>query len=259
MTASHDTADATDRTVGSTSGERAAFARDGVVRWGRLLTPDQIDALRSSVERAFFRDGHPADGVRDLSERQGRPLDLALLHKINLWRTDEACAAQVARADLADRAEALLGGPVRLYRDHVFYKPPGKGDRSRMVLHQDNRYWHLDPPEAITVWMALDDATVENGCVHYVLGSHRHGRVEHVRPEEGAVMIEARTEQEPVAYPAPAGDALVHSVNTLHGSGPNLSDGPRRAYVVVYVRDGVTMRGEPMTSFPLVGDLVRGG
>ncbi|AGJ59293.1 phytanoyl-CoA dioxygenase family protein [[Kitasatospora] papulosa] len=237
--------------------EREVFRRDGVVRWDHVLTPGQVADLRVSVERAFFDDGRPAEGVRDLSERRGRPLDLALLQKVNLWRSDEACEAQVRRTDLYRRVEALLGGPVRLFRDHSFYKPAGKGERSRLVLHQDNRYWHLSPPEAVTVWMALDDATPENGCVQYVLGSHRWGRVEHTRPEEGAVLVEARSEREPVEYPVPAGSALVHHANTLHGSGPNLTDGPRRAYALVFVRADVSARGEAMTGVPLAADLAR--
>lgn len=105
--------------------------------------------------------------------------------------------------------------------------------------------------------MALDDATPENGCVHYVLGSHRWGRVEHNRPEEGAVLVEARSEQEPVAYPVPAGSALVHHANALHGSGPNLTDRPRRAYALVFVRADASVRGEAMTGFPLAADLAR--
>lgn len=260
MTASHGPADAVNPTMTTTTdpaADREVFRRDGVVRWDGVLTPDQIVGLRRSVERAFFDGGRPAEGVRDLSERRGRPLDLALLQKVDLWRSDPACEAQVRRPDLVPRVEALLGGPVRLFRDHSFYKAAGKGDRSRLVLHQDNRYWHLDPPEAVTVWMALDDATLENGCVQYVLGSHRWGRVEHVRPEEGAVLVEARSDEEAVPYPVPAGSALVHHANTLHGSGPNLTEDPRRAYALVFVRADATVRGLPMTDFPLGADLVR--
>lgn len=256
MTAS-DAAGSTTRTTDPTVTDREVFRRDGVVRWDGVLTPTQVAELRGSVERAFFDGDRPAEGVRDLSERQGKPLDLALLQKVDLWRSDPACEAQVRRADLVSRVEALLGGPVRLFRDHSFYKAAGKGDRSRLVLHQDNRYWHLDPPEAVTVWMALDDATPDNGCVHYVPGSHRWGRVEHVRPEEGAVLVEARSDREPVAYPVPAGSALVHHANTLHGSGPNLTDGPRRAYALVFVRADSTVRGRPTTDLPLAADLVR--
>ncbi|MEU8540504.1 phytanoyl-CoA dioxygenase family protein [Streptomyces sp. NPDC048717] len=259
MTSSQSPAGAAERptTTDPAAGEPEVFRRDGVVRWDHVLTPEQVKELQGSVERAFFDGDRPAEGVRDLSERRGRPLDLALLQKVNLWQSDPACEAQVRRSDLYRRVERLLGGPVRLFRDHSFYKPAGKGDRSRLVLHQDNRYWHLDPAEAVTVWMALDDATLDNGCVRYVLGSHHWGRVAHTRPEEGSVLVEAHSEQETVAYPVPAGSALVHHANILHGSGPNLTDGPRRAYALVFVRADATVRGEAMTGFPLAADLAR--
>ncbi|MGW0736404.1 phytanoyl-CoA dioxygenase family protein [Streptomyces sp. NPDC002851] len=237
--------------------DREIFERDGVLRWDNVLSPDEVRALRASMERVFYRDGVPGDGVLDLSETKARPQDQALLQKIGIWESDPVCEAQVRRPDIVPRVEALLGGPVRLFRDHSFYKPAGKGDRSRLVLHQDNRYWHLDPPDAVTIWMPLDDATLENGCLHYVLGSHKRGRVEHVRPEEGAVLVEALNDQEPVPYPIPMGSALVHSINTLHGSGPNLTDSPRRTYSLVYVRDNVTVRGRPMDDYPLAADLIR--
>ncbi|GAA2998611.1 phytanoyl-CoA dioxygenase family protein [Streptomyces fulvorobeus] len=260
MTAFQRPADAADvpTITSDPEADRETFERDGVIRWDNVLTPSQVIALRASMERAFFAgNDEPADGVLDLSETTERPSDRALLQKIGIWQNDPVCEEQIRRPDLVPRVEALLGGPVRLFRDHSFYKPAGKGERSRLVLHQDNRYWHLDPPDAVTIWMALDDATLENGCVHYVKGTHHLGRVEHVRPEEGAVLVEALTDQETVPYPIPAGSALVHHINTLHGSGPNLTDRPRRAYSLVFVRADTTVRGRPMTEYPLAADLIR--
>lgn len=248
-------APATGRTVRDT--ERDAFERDGVLRWGPFLGPAELAEVREALERAFFADASTAAGVRDLSERQGKPLEYGLLQKIDLWREDPVFAALVARPDVVDRVEHLLGGPVRLFRDHSFYKPGGKGAASNLLLHQDNRYWHLEPPQVATIWVALDDATVENGCVHYVLGSHHRGRIEHERTVPGAVLVEAVNDEETVPYPVRAGDALFHHVQVLHGSPPNQTDRPRRAYCVVYMRADILRRGEPVTDYPLAADLVR--
>jgi ectoine hydroxylase-related dioxygenase (phytanoyl-CoA dioxygenase family) len=157
---------------------------------------------------------------------------------------------------VARGAGLLLGGPVRLFRDHAFYKPAGKGEASNLVLHQDNRYWHLEPPACATIWVALDDATVENGCVHYVLGSHNRGRIDHERTDPDSVLVEAVTDEEPVAYPVPAGSALIHHAQILHGSPPNTTPLPRRAYCVVYMRADILRRGEPVDEYPLARDLV---
>jgi 2-oxoglutarate-dependent dioxygenase len=237
--------------------ERAAFERDGVIRWGPFCTPAELAELRGAVERAFFADAATAAGVRDLSEREGKPLEYGLLQKVDLWREDPVFAGLVARPDVVERVERLLGGPVRLFRDHSFYKPGGKGEASNLLLHQDNRYWHLEPPQAATIWIALDDATVQNGCVHYVLGSQRRGRIQHERTVPGAVLVEAVNDEEPVPFPVPAGDALFHHAQVLHGSRPNQTDLPRRAYCIVYMRADITRRGEPVTDYPLAAELVR--
>lgn len=241
--------------AGGTDAERAAFERDGVIRWGAFLTAAELAQVRAGVERAFHADA--AAGVRDLSEVAGRPLTGGLLQKVDLWKEDPLFAGLVSRPDVVERAERLLGGPVRLFRDHSFYKPGGKGADSNLLLHQDNRYWHLDPPLGATIWIALDDATVHNGCVHYVLGSHRRGRIQHERTVPGAVLVEAVNDEATVPYPVPAGDALFHDVQVLHGSPPNQTDLPRRAYCIVYIRDGIARRGEPVTDYPLATDLVR--
>jgi 2-oxoglutarate-dependent dioxygenase len=237
--------------------EREAFERDGVLRWGQFLDPAELDEVRDALERAFFAGEDTSDGVRDLSERRGKPLQHGLLQKVDLWQNDPVFARLVARPDVVARVEDLLGGPVRLFRDHAFYKPAGKGEASNLVLHQDNRYWHLEPPQAATIWIALDDARPENGCVHYVLGSHRRGRIEHVRSDPDSVLVEAVNEAEdtPVAYPVPAGHALFHHAQVLHGSPPNTGTGPRRAYCLVYMHADITQRGEPVTGYPLAAEL----
>ncbi|HVQ91707.1 MAG TPA: phytanoyl-CoA dioxygenase family protein [Mycobacteriales bacterium] len=244
--------------IGTGTDEVAAFARDGVLNWGPFLRPEELDPVRAAMERAFYAGAEGeavAADVRDLSERRGKPLEYGLLQKVDLWQTEPVFAALVARPDVVARVEALLGGPVRLFRDHAFYKPAGKGEASNLVLHQDNRYWHLDPPTAATIWVALDDATVANGCVHYVLGSHTRGRIGHERTDPDSVLVEAVTDEEAVPYPVPAGSALIHHAQTLHGSPPNTTPWPRRAYCVVYMRADILRRGEPVTDYPLATEL----
>ena len=65
-----------------------------------------------------------------------------------------------------------------LLLEQCFMKPPGVG--SAKPFHQDNFFFEVDPPDAVvTAWLALDDATVANGCIEYLSGSHKHGLVEH--------------------------------------------------------------------------------
>lgn len=247
--------------AGSPALDQETFTRDGVLPWGPFLAPGELTTVRAALDRQFFpgTDGGVAAGVRDLSEHRGQPLRYAMLQKVDLWRTDPVFSALVTRPAVVSRVEHLLGGPVRILRDHAFYKPPGKGDASRLALHQDNRYWHLEPPAAATVWVALDDATVDNGCVHYVLGSHRRGRIDHVRAHPDAVVVEVISDEPAVPYPVPAGHALIHHAQVVHGSPPNRTDRPRRAYCIVYMRADIQQRGEPVTGYPLAAELAGAG
>jgi 2-oxoglutarate-dependent dioxygenase len=236
--------------------ERETLERDGVLRWGPFLHPAELSQATAALERAFFTESDSdrpsvSEGVRDLSEHRGRPLEYGLLQKVDLWREDPFFARLMRRPDVVDRVERLLGGSVRIFRDHAFYKQAGKGEASNLALHQDNRYWHLEPPLAGTVWVALDDATVENGCVHYVPGSHRRGRIEHARPQPDTILLEAVSDEKAVPYPIPAGHALFHHAQVLHGSPVNRTTRPRRAYCIVYMRANVLHRSQPVTNFPL--------
>jgi Phytanoyl-CoA dioxygenase (PhyH) len=235
--------------------EQKIYATDGVVRLGPVLDASELELARVAIDRAFFAGSAVAAGVRDLSERRGQPLNYGLLQKVNLWQADPFFARLVRRADLVRRVARMIGGPLRLFRDHAFYKPGGKGEHSHLGLHQDNRYWHLDPPAAATVWLALDDSTVENGCVHYLPGSHT-ARADHVRTDPDAILVEVVDAADPIPYPVRAGEALLHHAQVVHGSPPNRTDRPRRAYGVVYMRADVCVRGESATAHPLLRELI---
>jgi enoyl-CoA hydratase/carnithine racemase len=143
--------------------DRSAFERDGYVYLGPLVSGRELDELRRRLDR-HLRDasGQPSEGVRDLSERRGKPLSYAILQLVNVWQRDPVFADLARRPDIVDAMTEILGRELRLFRDQAFYKPPAAD--GELYLHQDNRYWHLDPPEAATLWLALDDATVENAC-----------------------------------------------------------------------------------------------
>ena len=76
-----------------------------------------------------------------------------------------------------DIVESLLGPDIKLYQDQLFMKPPKVGSRQR--YHQDTPLgFHIDPPDMVTCWAALDDSTLENGCLRMVPGTHRSGILE---------------------------------------------------------------------------------
>ena len=113
-----------------------------------------------------------------------------------------------------DVTHDLLGDDVRLYWNQAVYKKPDKG--RTFPWHQDNGYTYCEPQAYLTCWLALTDATVDNGCPWVIPGLHRRGR----------------------AVPAAAGDMVIFSSLTPHKTGANVTDGVRKALILQYAADG---------------------
>jgi 2-oxoglutarate-dependent dioxygenase len=228
------------------------FWRDGYAKLGPVLTAEELADYRSRYQALFFGpEGRTQPEVRDLSEKRGSAPQFAMMQRINLWAADSAFAAFVRRDDILKVAGSILGPKIRLFRDQGFYKPPCSGEE--VYMHQDNRYWHLNPPNAVTLWISLDDATTANGCMHYVRGSHHWGPVKHIRAAHGeSILLEALVDRH-TAYPVemPAGHCTVHHCLTVHYTPSNRTRCPRRAYTIQYMAADVSMSGTPTSDHPL--------
>jgi phytanoyl-CoA hydroxylase len=133
----------------------------------------------------------------------------------------------------------LLGPDVRLYWDQAVSKPPGA--TSDVPWHQDNGYTAVEPAEYVTCTVALDAATTENGCLWIQPGSHRHGVQPH-RPTDFFFQVGYEGSETGVPVEAEAGEVLVFSSLTMHRTGPNHSQRPRRSWVVQFCQAGAYNR-----------------
>ncbi len=134
--------------------------------------------------------------------------------------------------------EQLIGPGLRVWFSQVFLKPPG-GSGPKPV-HQDNFYFGpSDPDGVVTIWIALDDATTENGCLHFVDGSNATSVFPHEAPDGEPFNLQVPPEIasgfEMTAAPVSSGGVSFHHGNTLHQSSANLSDRPRRAVAMHFV------------------------
>jgi len=148
---------------------------------------------------------------------------------------------------VADLGHDLVGSPVRLYWDQAVYK---QAHGSEPVLwHQDNGYTYVEPQAYLTCWVALTDATLDNGCVHVLPGVHRRGTLAHRDTPIGFEC--ARDPVGAVAVPVRAGSVVVFSSLTPHATGRNITDDVRKAYIVQLAPDGaVALRGDPSLGLP---------
>lgn len=183
-----------------------------------------------------------------------------------LIRNDAFWVRLVTDSRFLDIAEAVLGPDLACLTAHYICKPPRDGQA--VLWHQDGAYWKLDPMEALTVWLAVDPSTPENGCLKVIPGSHveplRPHNVRHDVPNmlssetDGAVVERWAAERGIVDVVLEPGDVSIHHPNILHCSEPNTSDQRRcgldMGFVPTTTRitntglylDALLVRGEPV-------------
>jgi ectoine hydroxylase-related dioxygenase (phytanoyl-CoA dioxygenase family) len=217
----------------------------------RAVAPEQVRAWN---ERGYFvfEDLYSKDEIAELTTAIDTFVEKAQAHlrrmggKLFISHADGIVFAPhlVARSAIARRYAAhprlaalcldLLGSDVRLYWDQAVYKYPAFP--KEFPWHQDNGYTFVLPELYLTVWVALSDATPENGCVEVVPGSHRLGTLEHRAAEEGYF---CHVGDDGARAPIRAGSALVFSSLTVHRTGPNRTrDDVRKSYILQYAPDG---------------------
>ena len=238
----------------------AFFQENGYLILEKLFTEEGLDALRRRAEWIASGEAtHVPEQYRQVEPRvaQGElaveEYVLSLRKLSHMAWYDEVMLAHARDLRITDRIAAMLGPDLKLYQDQLFMKPPRVG--SRQKYHQDQPLgFHIDPPELmVTCWLALDDATLENGCLRVLPGTHRNGAL----PGEVIQEYEQRAVQGDLPEEVPlmlmAGECSLHHGHLLHCSEPNLSGKRRRGYATHYVSARCRYTGpEPKPEFPLV-------
>jgi hypothetical protein len=215
-----------------TESQIADYLRDGFVFVRELFSSDEIDVLRDTA-----RHDHALDQASS-SRDDGKGNDV----RLSLWNhPGEGVYGMFARCHrVVDRVEELLRDEAYHYHSKMILKDAKVG--GAWAWHQDYGYWYQNGvlfPDLCSVMIAVDPATVENGCLQVLKGSHRMGRVNHTLTGEQAGADMERVEQamkvcELVHCEMAAGDALFFHPNLLHCSAANRSDHPRWALICCY-------------------------
>jgi len=189
----------------------------------------EIDPLEAKVES--FLQSRP-DGRMFIARAGEITFSTHLVARSPLLR--EFCSGPVFR----DLCLDLIGPNVRLYWDQAVYKKPGTVDS--FPWHQDNGYTFIDPQQYLTCWVALTDATEQNGCPWVIPGLHRRGTLAHRTSDLGFVCVD-EAPPEAVAVSARAGSIVVFSSLTPHATGPNRTDATRKSYIVQFAPEGAAV------------------
>jgi hypothetical protein len=222
------------------------FNENGYLAGIKMLNDEQIDFLRKDL-MDLADPAHAGNSLfYEYNSNESTDPQTILFHALGGWRITSGFHDVLWNPAFVMAASQLLGDkPVRFWHDQLFYKPAKKG--GVVAWHQDYSYWTRTKPVAhITCWTALDDATIENGCLHYIAGSHKWGLLPKpvIAGELHGIKDFLNDEQKekfehPRPAPVKAGEAIFHHSLTLHGSGENKSAQPRRAFVINAFVDGV--------------------
>lgn len=202
------------------------FNREGYIKGIRVYSDAEITGIREYFDRLLAKvvaAGGDSYSISSAHLRYGRVWDI------------------VTNAKIVACVKDLLGENAVGWGSHFFCKMPKDG--KSVAWHQDSSYWPLTPSKAVTVWLAVDDADVENACMRFVSGSHHFGAMT-FRPSDPAehnVLNQTIENVEQYGHFVDdclkAGEISLHSDLLLHGSEANMSD--RR-------RCGLTLRYAPV-------------
>jgi phytanoyl-CoA hydroxylase len=227
-----------------TQQEVERYRRDGFLLMPDFLDAGELDAWRAAVERGVAARLAEADGLSNAdSDAYYRQV---FAQVSGLIRVEPRMAELLLDARIGDLAAALTGVErMRLWNDQALFKPPWGNPTA---WHLDAPYWSFDDRRALTVWVALDDATVENGCLWYLPGTHRSARFDafDLGSNLGGIFDTYPEWRELPSVPAvlPAGGAVWHNGLIAHGAGANMTPGGRRAMTCAYMPDGVIYNGK---------------
>ena len=223
----------------------AHFDEFGYVSGIQLLNEEEISVMRSSLQR-LTEDSHPGHHLfYEYHSNESKDPKKCVFHALGQWRIEESFHDVIWHPRFRMAAKQLLGGAVRFWHDQIFSKPALHG--GVVAWHQDYSYWtRTIEMNHLTCWIGLDDTNNENGCLQYIPGSHKWGLLE--KPELTGDMVgvmSSLNEEQEKAFKNPfpvalkAGQCSFHHPLLVHGSFANLSDRPRRAFVLNVFKDGV--------------------
>jgi ectoine hydroxylase-related dioxygenase (phytanoyl-CoA dioxygenase family) len=225
----------------------------------KLLDEHQVEVLRAEVD-ALSKPDHPGHHLfYEYHSNESTDPERVLFHALGGWRISPPLHDLLWHPAFTVPAAQILRGAVRFWHDQLFCKPARDG--ASVAWHQDYSYWTRTRPMAhLSCFIALDDATRENGCLEYVPGSHRWdllpitGLAGNLNAIEGVLDDERKSQFKPVAIELKRGEASFHHPLMVHGSRENTTARPRRAAVINVFRDGVCSASNdpPLEGVPAV-------
>jgi len=220
------------------------FNENGYLAGIKILDDEQVERLRDELIDLMNPDYPGHHLFYEFHSNESKDSSKILFHALGAWRIKPGFHDLLWHPAFTVPASQLLGGAVRFWHDQLFCKPANHG--GVVAWHQDYSYWTRTTPLAhLTCWIGLDDSTRENGCVHYVPGSHLWpdlpitGLAGDMESVQTVLSEELKEKFKPAAIELKKGECSFHHARMMHGSYANATRRPRRATVINVFRDGV--------------------
>lgn len=233
-----------------TQGQIAQYRHDGFLVIENFLSAEELEFWRTALNDAVEK--RNGNKMPDRKEVYGKGdaedksyYDNVFDQLINLW-VDNDKMKQIMLDERLGKMAAQLAGVqgIRIWHDQALIKKPWANPTS---WHLDTPYWSFSDRRALSIWVALDDATYENGCLFFIPGSYHKTTFDNpgIGKNMGAIFTtypEFKTAQS-VAAPMKAGSCSFHNGLTIHGAHANMTPGFRRAMTCAYMPDGSIFNG----------------
>jgi len=214
--------------------------RDGVVVLEDFFPESELAAVSDAVDDVVAGRAAYLPAAEMVYEPDSDPPRLRNAFRMHHY--NELFMNLAGHPRLTEVVASMLGNPLRLYGSQIFAKPAQVG--SVVPKHQDMPYWPFAPAEMISAWIALDDSTIENGCVRFALGSHLLGPLPHEPSGVSGNSLVLSPNPEVDRLPempieVRRGSCVLHHCLAVHRSEPNRSPKPRRGLIYVYMSPAV--------------------
>ena len=228
-----------------TDAQITQYRRDGFLLVEGFLDANELEHWRTTTDAAVqqrLRENAAATNQADPDSYYAQVFTQCQ----RLADTHEGMARLMLDKRLGRLAGTLAGvDGIRIWHDQALIKPPYGNPTG---FHFDNPYWSFYSRDAISIWVALDEATLANGCLWYLPGTHKEAEFRLVEIGENlGDMFKAYPqwrEIEAVPTPCQAGGAVFHNGLVAHAAGANLTPRPRRAMTCAYMPDGSSFNGQ---------------
>jgi ectoine hydroxylase-related dioxygenase (phytanoyl-CoA dioxygenase family) len=224
------------------------YQEDGFLYYPQLLSAEEVATLKGAVLDAVKSMGKKKVSGNAMDEMEDKDdyYTKVFTQRLNLWKINSTVKSFMLNPELGKLMASLEGVEgYRVWHDQALIKEPWGNPTA---WHLDNPYWSFHSKRAISIWIALEDATYQNGCMYFIPGTQKLATFENVNIAQdlgGLFKVYPKMAETPtVSVPMKAGDCSFHNGICAHGAGANMTNGRRIAMTCAYMPIGSTFNGQ---------------